>query len=350
VISEHHGPNSGDDGLFLCPQCRHSVSKQPDSYTCAGCAKEYPIIFGIADFRLRSDRYLSLEEERAKAIRLATETEQNFSTMLDYYYEITDDVPPVLAARYKAYHYNGPGQARRSLERLGIAADDVILDVGCGTGGALIAAAEKCSHIYGMDIALRWLIICQQRLREQGVTATLVCADVEASPFPDRYFSKIVATDLLENVYSVDRTLIVLGRLLKTEGKLWLAGSNKFCLGPHPSTRLWAIGYFPESLRRRLVTYLRGVDSLRFINLISPGRIIRYAKKIGLNAHMLSPRMIVMDDEESYPASDRLLIRTYILLARLPLIRQILIWVGPAFEMILWKSPYSMESKGVDQT
>ena len=65
---------------------------------------------------------------------------------------------------------------------------------------------------------------------------------------------------------------------------------------------------------------------------------------------MLSPRMIVMDDEESYPASDRLLIKTYILLARLPLIRQILIWVGPAFEMILRKSPYSMESKGVDQT
>tara|TARA_R110002111_G_scaffold77918_1_gene123673 strand:+ start:6922 stop:7953 length:1032 start_codon:yes stop_codon:yes gene_type:complete len=338
-----------DDGLFVCPQCRDRLTKQPDNYLCSDCKREYPIIFGIADFRIRSDPYLSLQEERAKAKRLATEIEQSFSAMLDYYYEITDDVPPVLATRYKAYHYNGPKQARQSLARLGIASDDVVLDVGCGTGGALIAAAENCSHIYGMDIALRWLVICQQRLKEQGITATLVCADIEASPFPDEYFSKITATDLLENVYSVDKTLVALGRLLKADGKLWLAGSNKFCLGPHPSTRLWAIGYFPGKLRSRLVKRLRGVDSLRFINLISPGRIIRYAKRIGLYTHTLSPRMVALDEDGHYPAIDRLLIKTYVVVARLPLLRQLLIWVGPAFEMILRKSPYSMESKGVDQ-
>tara|TARA_R110002110_G_scaffold74123_3_gene196223 strand:- start:5202 stop:6251 length:1050 start_codon:yes stop_codon:yes gene_type:complete len=348
-MSERDRMSIRDDGLFVCPQCRDRLTKQPDNYLCSDCKREYPIIFGIADFRIRSDPYLSLQEERAKAKRLATEIEQSFSAMLDYYYEITDDVPPVLATRYKAYHYNGPKQARQSLARLGIASDDVILDVGCGTGGALIAAAENCSHIYGMDIALRWLVICQQRLKEQGITATLVCADIEAPPFPDEYFSKITATDLLENVYSVDKTLVALGRLLKADGKLWLAGSNKFCLGPHPSTRLWAIGYFPGKLRTRLVKRLRGVDSLRFINLISPGRIIRYAKRIGLYTHTLSPRMVALDEDGHYPAIDRLLIKTYVVVARLPLLRQLLIWVGPAFEMILRKSPYSMESKGVDQ-
>tara|TARA_R110000824_G_scaffold62673_5_gene165764 strand:+ start:1996 stop:3045 length:1050 start_codon:yes stop_codon:yes gene_type:complete len=348
-MSERDRMSIRDDGLFVCPQCRDRLTKQPDNYLCSDCKREYPIIFGIADFRIRSDPYLSLQEERAKAKRLATEIEQSFSAMLDYYYEITDDVPPVLATRYKAYHYNGPKQARQSLARLGVASDDVILDVGCGTGGALIAAAENCSHIYGMDIALRWLVICQQRLKEQGITATLVCADIEASPFPDEYFSKITATDLLENVYSVDKTLVALGRLLKADGKLWLAGSNKFCLGPHPSTRLWAIGYFPGKLRSRLVKRLRGVDSLRFINLISPGRIIRYAKRIGLYTHTLSPRMVALDEDGHYPAIDRLLIKTYVVVARLPLLRQLLIWVGPAFEMILRKSPYPMESKGVDQ-
>lgn len=348
-MSERDRMSIRDDGLFVCPQCRDRLTKQPDNYLCSDCKREYPIIFGIADFRIRSDPYLSLQEERAKAKRLATEIEQSFSAMLDYYYEITDDVPPVLATRYKAYHYNGPKQARQSLARLGIASDDVVLDVGCGTGGALIAAAENCSHIYGMDIALRWLVICQQRLKEQGITATLVCADIEAPPFPDEYFSKITATDLLENVYSVDKTLVALGRLLKADGKLWLAGSNKFCLGPHPSTRLWAIGYFPGKLRSRLVKRLRGVDSLRFINLISPGRIIRYAKRIGLYTHTLSPRMVALDEDGHYPAIDRLLIKTYVVVARLPLLRQLLIWVGPAFEMILRKSPYSMESKGVDQ-
>ncbi|MDL0429774.1 class I SAM-dependent methyltransferase [Marinobacter sp. TBZ242] len=348
-MSELDGPNTRVGGLFVCPQCRNRLLKQPESFRCVDCGKEYPVIFGIADFRIRSDRYLSLEEERAKARRLATEVEQSFSAMLDYYYDITDDVPPVLAARYKAYHYNSPRQARYSLERLGIASDDVILDVGCGTGGALIAAAEKGSQVYGMDIALRWLMICQQRLREQGISATLVCADIEASPFPDGSFSKIVATDLLENVYSVEKSLSAMGRLLKADGKLWLAGSNKFCLGPHPSTRLWAIGYFPGKWRRRLVTGLRGVDSLRFINLISPARIIRYAKRIGLHVNMLSPRMVALDGEGTYPAIDRVMIKIYVAVARLPLLRQLLIWIGPAFEMALQKAPHSKESKGVDQ-
>lgn len=349
MTQEHDRANTADAGPFVCPECRNRVLKQPESYLCADCGREYPIIFGIADFRTRSDQYLSLDAEREKAKRLATEVEQNFSAMLDYYYGITDDVPPVLAARYKAYHHNGPRQARHSLERLGLESQDVMLDVGCGTGGALIAASGKCAHLYGMDIALRWLIICQQRLKENGVTATLVCADIEAPPFANECFSKIVATDLLENVYSVDRSLLAMECLLKPNGKLWLAGSNKFCPGPHPSTRLWAIGYFPGKLRRLLVIRLRGVDSLRFINLISPGRIIRYAKRIGLRVHMLSPRMVVLDDEGSYPAIDRLMIKTYVAVAGLPWFRQLLIWAGPAFEMALHKSSFSNESKGVDR-
>lgn len=346
-MSELDGPNTREGALFVCPQCRNGLLKQPDSFRCVDCVREYPIIFGIADFRIRSDRYLSLEDERAKARRLALEVEQSFSAMLDYYYDITDDVPPVLAARYKAYHYNGPRQARYSLERLGIASGDVMLDVGCGAGGGLIAAAEKGSQVYGMDIALRWLIICQQRLREHGISATLVCADVEAPPFPDASFSKILATDLLENVYSVEKSLSAMGRLLKLDGKLWLAGSNKFCLGPHPSTRLWAIGYVPGKWRRRLVTRLRGVDSLRFINLISPGSIIRYAKHIGLRVNMLSPRMLALDGEGAYPAPDRVMIKIYVAVARLPLLRQLLIWIGPAFEMALQKTSHFKESKGV---
>lgn len=232
---ERDQPSTETGIAFVCPQCRTKLARETEHYHCSPCQLDFPILFGIADFRLRSDPYLSLEQERAKAKRLSTEAPQDFSSMLDYYYEITDDVPPELAGRYKAYHHNGPKQARHSLKSIALATNDVMLDVGCGTGGALIAAAENCAHLYGMDIALRWLIICQQRLREQGVTATLVCADVENPPFPEHSFSKIVATDLLENVYSPSKTLDAISQLLQMNGRLWIAGSNKFCLGPHPS-------------------------------------------------------------------------------------------------------------------
>lgn len=343
-----HQPGLQYDGPFVCPLCRGKLTSNNDSYQCSSCNRAYPVFFGIPDFRIRSDRYLSLEEERGKAARIATEAAPDFSSMLDYYYEITDDVPPTLAARYKGYHYNGPEQARRSLKCVGLNASDILLDAGCGTGGTLITAAETCQQIYGMDIALRWLVICQQRLKERGINATLVCADIESPPFPEHFFSKIVATDLLENVYAVNGTLKSLCQLLKNRGQLWLASSNKYCLGPHPTTRLWAIGYFPMKLRKQLVKWFRGVDSLRYINLVSPSSIKRYCKNMGLQAQSLSPRIIEIAKKDDYPLIDRCLISIYSVLTRVPLIRQGMVWVGPAFELVLIKSNGLTEKKEVN--
>ena len=267
--------------------------------------------------------------------------------MLDYYYAITDDVPAELAVRYKAYHQNGPMQAKHGLNNLNLGPQDTLLDVGCGTGGALVAAAHSGATLFGMDIALRWLVICQQRLQEQGVNATLVCADIESPPFPAQSFSKVVATDLLENVYSVENSLASLAGLLNANGRLWLTGSNKYCLGPHPTTRLWAIGYFPKKLRTRIVTWCRGVDSLRFIHLLSPHYIMRCARQAGLQALTLSPKMIATDQVDQYPLADRVLIKIYAHVARLPLICQLLLWIGPAFEMTLVKTGNSAAEKDV---
>ena len=340
-------PDAAGRTVFVCPVCRDGVVKHSDYYLCVGCEKQYPILFGIADFRIRSDRYLGLEEERDKARRIVAEANTSFSSMLDYYYSITDDVPAELAVRYKAYHYSGPAQAKHGLGSLKVEPQDTLLDVGCGTGGALVTAARSGATLFGMDIALRWLVICQQRLKEQGVNATLVCADIESPPFPDHSFSKIVATDLLENVYSVESSLASLAGLLGEKGRLWLTGSNKYCLGPHPTTRLWAIGYFPKNLRNRIVIWRRGVDSLRFIHLLSPRHIARTARKAGLQALTLSPKMIAMDAVDQYPFVDRVLIKIYARVARLPVICQLLLWFGPAFEMTFVKPGKSTTEKDV---
>lgn len=323
--------------LFICPACKGNLDTQDQTYTCNDCDRVYPVLFGIPDFRLRSDRYLSIDDERAKAERIALNSGAGFSEMLDYYYQITTDVPKELATRYKTYHQNSISQAKHSIESLRITSSDHFLDVGCGTGGALIAVAEKTEHIIGVDIALRWLIICKQRLKEQGVKATLICADVESLPFSDHGFTKILATDLLENVYSVEKSLKALNVQLQNDGLLCLSGSNKYCLGPHPSTRLWAIGYLPKRIRSLIVKRLRGVDSLRFINLISPLKMISLARKIGLQVSYLSPKIIQNNINDQYPLLDRILIRIYITIVRLRLFKFVLLLIGPAFEMTLYK-------------
>ncbi len=64
------------------------------AYGCAKCRQSYPILFGIPDFRLQGDRYLSLEDERAKASKLhAFAEDHDFRELVAFYYSITDDVP-----------------------------------------------------------------------------------------------------------------------------------------------------------------------------------------------------------------------------------------------------------------
>ena len=144
-------------------------------------------------------------------------------------------------------------------------------------------------------------------------------------------------------MYSVDDTLRSLSALLLAQGKLWIAGSNRYCVGPHPTTRLWAIGYLPTRLRKKVVRYFRGVDSLRFIHLISPLAIARSAKQLNLQCLSIAPKTVGRATA-NYPIIDRLLIHAYRIATRLPLARQLLIWIGPAFEMVFEKSQYASQS------
>ncbi len=326
-------------GGFVCPECRTAVERGEDHYHCRTCNRQYPVLFGIADFRLRSDRYLTLEQERDKARKLYEFGKSaSFDELLDYYYSITDDVPAELAVRYKAYIKNAPVQAGITLKDLDLAPDsDVLLDLGCGAGGMLMASAGHCKSIIGVDIALRWLVICQKRLMEAGIEATLVCADAEAMPFEYGNVSRIVAGDVIEHVYDPGHFLVECYRHLTQGGKLWLSASNRYCLGPNALTRIWWIGFFPRSIRTRILKKLRGVDSLRYINLVSPGGVKHLLGKAGFRLMDAGPRQAGLIRGVDYPLQDRVLIRAYQLMLKSRLLGYMLMQTGPAFEMICEK-------------
>ena len=45
-----------------------------------------------------------------------------------------------------------------------------ILEVGCGSGGLLAAAARSGRSMVGVDIASRWLVVARRRLADRGLT------------------------------------------------------------------------------------------------------------------------------------------------------------------------------------
>lgn len=328
---------------FVCPACRAGVSPGGDCYRCGACGRDYPILFGIPDFRIRPDRYLSIDDERAKAARLhAFAQTASFDRLVDYYYSITDDVSPELAPRFARYVRDAPRRARAVMDALQPRnGTDMLLDAGCGSGGALVAAQGRFASSVGVDIGLRWLVIARKRLAEAGIPATLVCADVEALPFPDGSFSHAIADDLIEHAYDPDAAIAALARQLRPGGLLWLSAINRHWIGPHPAVGLWSAGLMPRGLRSRLIRALHGVDALRNMGFVSPGGVMRRGRHNGMEVLTARARRLDPDAVAERSRGFRLVAAIYGWLGSTPVLRPLMLRVGPTFEVIFRRNGVS---------
>lgn len=330
---------------FICPSCNGALADGEESYRCEACSRTYPVLFGIPDFRLHGDRYLSLEAEREKAGKLhAFGATSSFADLVAYYYAITDDVPAELAARYQAYIQAGPERGKQILDGFGPTdSSDSLVDLGCGTGGLLVAAQGRFQTLVGVDIALRWLVICAKRFAELGISADLVCADIEALPFQKECFTHAVAADLVEHIDDTDGAVSTLSKQLKPGGHLYLSAANKFTLGPHPLVRVWGVGFMPRLIRRTVVKKIRGVDALRNARLISPFALARLCRSKGLDVMKLKPAQT--QSLEAYPRFDRVLISIYVATLKIGFLRRLLLLIGPAFELYCHKISSEHEAR-----
>jgi ubiquinone/menaquinone biosynthesis C-methylase UbiE len=324
---------------FVCPECRSPIRAGEGGYSCGACERFYPVLFGIPDFRVQGDRYLSLGEERAKAARLhAFAEDHDFRELVAFYYSITDDVPAKLAPLFTDYVLNAPDRAAPALKALSRGRRGrALLDLGCGSGGALVAAEGLFQDRTGVDIALRWLVIARKRLEEEGVAARLVCADAEALPFPESSFTHVLATDLLENTKSPAAAVRAAASVLEDGGFMYVSSSNRRWIGPHPATGVWAAGLLPRRLRATLLRRRHGVDILRAVSFVSPRSVRRMAKSAGLRQLCAGPLRFDASRLRLRAALFRALARTYAALANAPLFRSVLLAAGPAFQSMFVK-------------
>jgi 2-polyprenyl-3-methyl-5-hydroxy-6-metoxy-1,4-benzoquinol methylase len=288
-------------------------------------------LFGIPDFRLRPDRYLSLKAEREKARRLFEAASRlNFEQLLSYYYSITDDVTPERARVYSSYVMEGAARAAEDLNAFGVVGPNAaLLDAGCGAGSALVAAQGRFRYVTGIDIALRWLVLCQKRLLELGLGANLVCGDIECPPFEPGQFTHVLAADVIEHVCNQEMAVKALAGQLAPGGSLWLSTINRWWPGPHPSTGRWAAAYRPPRIGPS------GYDPLRHVSQISPGTTRHLCVVAGLEVLSMEPRRVnpAHAGGRRSPA-ERFAIRAYARLQNVKMLRSILVAAGPAFEML----------------
>jgi SAM-dependent methyltransferase len=184
------------DELLVCPACASKVNRFDDAFTCLSCRRHYPIRFGIPDFRIAPDPYISIPDEIRK-IEGFSAPGRSFAETVKSYYELTPESPPSLHAHYvaamDAAAVRGAALIKKLKERYPTSGNQRILDVGCGTAGLCIAATDQYQQVVGIDVALRWLVMGKIRLAEQGISVPLICANAEALPFRSGSFDAVVA-------------------------------------------------------------------------------------------------------------------------------------------------------------
>jgi ubiquinone/menaquinone biosynthesis C-methylase UbiE len=93
--------------------------------------------------------------------------------------------------------------AQEVVRRAGLRRGELVLDVGTGTGNALVAATGEGRTLVGLDASPAMLAIARQRV----AGAVLVVGDFAAMPFPDGEFEAIVSTHAL--LFADDRVAVL---------------------------------------------------------------------------------------------------------------------------------------------
>lgn len=252
------------DDRLACPRCRTGhVRQDAVAWRCEGCRATFRALRGIPDLRTADDGYLPNEDDWAFAARLDADYDRlDFRGLLALYFELATDIPPAARAKQIAHIDSAPGRIRQALDALGASADaGPMLDLGCGSGSGLAALAAEGREVWGIDIAMRWLLVARKRLDEAGLAlGRLICGCAERLPFRNRTFAAIVGGDVIEHVADQAATLSEAHRTLMPGGRLFLASPNRFSLAPEPHVGAIGVGYLPRSLMIPYVKLTTGRD------------------------------------------------------------------------------------------
>jgi ubiquinone/menaquinone biosynthesis C-methylase UbiE len=212
----------------------------------------------MLDLRVAPDCYLGLDDERAKAERLARhEAGTDMLELASVYYSMTDDVDERRRRRFLAHiaHAEARGTALATM----IAEGSRVLEVGCGTGGFLVAARRAGLEVVGADVATRWLVVARRRLADRGLSAPLVGANAERLPWADASFDVVVADSVLEHVADPLAALREWRRVARPGGRLLVWSPNRYSLLPDPHVGLWGLGWLPRRWAPAYVRLRRGL-------------------------------------------------------------------------------------------
>jgi SAM-dependent methyltransferase len=321
---------------LACPHCLGDLVAGESGGRCLGCAASFRALRGILDLRTQDDAYLPNREDWAIALRLDEEFDRlDFRGLLDRYFDLAGEVPADLRRRQVHHILSAPDRARQWLDALGpLDEDSPLLDLGCGTGSFLAVAGRAGRETWGLDIAMRWLLVTRKRLDEEGLGhVRLACGCAEGLPFRDRTFSAIVGGDVIEHVADQSATLEEAHRVLGPGGRVFLASPNRFSLAPEPHVQVWGVGFLPRGWMAPYVRWRRRVE-FRAIRTMGLGEWRRLLVRSPFGGGALRAPGLPEGDFAHFGPVKRSLARVYNRVVSCPVGQALALRGGPLFHVV----------------
>jgi len=135
-----------------------------------------------------------------------------------------------------------------------------ILDAGCGVGMYVRHFQQLSQAVYGVELDK------SRAVEAAGTSAGIVCASVEALPFPDDTFDVVLSHEVLEHVGDDRGAAEEALRVLRPGGRLVVFVPNRWWLfethgvywrGRYHFGNIPLVGYLPTCLRNRLAPHVR---------------------------------------------------------------------------------------------
>jgi SAM-dependent methyltransferase len=255
--------------LLRCPEDGGSLSATPDHLRCVICAIRYPIVDGIV--RFVTDAGFDSDDKRSEM-------------------RARDDEAEHYDARFSAVR--NAIEIPTSLAALSPRADDVVAELGCGSGRMTLRYVERVAVVVAIDFSLSSLRVLQRNLpagmRDRVV---LVQADICRPPLATGMFSKVASFQVFEHLPSPEMRLVAFRaarQLLRPDGTFTLSvynwnwnkrrlvlrgiGDNTAKQGFHDGQhRVYYFNFEPSDLRVLFAQSGFAVDLLRGLDAQFPG-------------------------------------------------------------------------------
>lgn len=120
---------------------------------------------------------------------------------------------------------NYENEASRITQALGISKNDVVVDMGCGTGGISIYLAKSCKKLYAVDISPEMIKIFNKKIKEKNINnITTICSGFLSYNHDNEPVDVVISNAVLHHLPDFWKLVALknINGILKPGGKFFL--------------------------------------------------------------------------------------------------------------------------------